>query len=53
MELPRAALMDSKQYEHFSKMEWYRPYRDDAGPCLTEIEKRNLQKIEKWEKKNP
>lgn len=41
---------NGKMYNYFSKKKWYNPYRDDVEICLTEIEKRNLSKIKKFEK---
>ncbi|HMC86091.1 MAG TPA: YARHG domain-containing protein [Chitinophagaceae bacterium] len=36
---------NGKMYLHFYKKKWYQPFRDNVQSCLTEIEVRNLAKI--------
>jgi hypothetical protein len=42
-----------KMFNYFSKQEWYVPQHDNVLTLLTEIEKRNLEKIQRIEKNNP
>jgi hypothetical protein len=38
-----------KMEAHFKKQDWYSPTSKDVNGALTEIEKRNIQMIRKWE----
>lgn len=39
-----------KMFNYFSKQDWYQPQLDNVMGLLTEIEKRNLEKIQLFEK---
>lgn len=41
-----------KMDTYFSKRRWYRPRKNDVMHLLNEIERRNIARIQAWEKKN-
>lgn len=40
---------DGEMYKYFSKKEWYQAWQKDVSTCLTEIEKRNLTILKRFE----
>lgn len=39
--------------KHFSKQDWYRPWKTDVTDCITELEWINIRAIQKQEKSEP